>query len=142
MKDVCLVKYEEFVSQPVQELRRITDFLGLDFQEDMAAGHGNSLGIPEREFAWKGTALEPIATARIDQWRHDLSDVQIQVLEWIGREALPHLNYEFVSPSRAPGSRFLRTRLAMEAFQCVCQLSVAYPQERVGEAFDVAIFIH
>jgi Sulfotransferase family len=92
--DLCLVKYEDLVSKPKEELRRILAFLELSYEPTVAEGHGNREGIPLREYAWKSRALDRITDERIGNWRRELSPTQISRLESFGRRALTALGYQ------------------------------------------------
>jgi hypothetical protein len=92
--DILFIKYEDLVSQPRQELSRVTDFLRVPFEPQVAWGNGNREGILEWEYAWKSQALKPITTERIGNWQKELSDQEITLLEWLGGRALKNLGYE------------------------------------------------
>jgi hypothetical protein len=95
------VKYEEFVSSPEKELRKIVSFLDLPYEPAMASGEGNHGGVPEREYGWKARAFEKITQTRVGVWRTTLSPQQICDLESWGDEALAALGYDLVtSPPR------------------------------------------
>jgi hypothetical protein len=88
------IKYEEFSADPEKELRRVTEFLGLPFEPQMAQGEGNREGVPSREYDWKARAFEKITTARTGQWRKELTARQVRNLERWGGAALRSLGYE------------------------------------------------
>jgi hypothetical protein len=93
-------RYEDIVADPEKELGRILSFLGLPDEPAVACGWGNREGIPEREVAWKGRALEPITSTRVGTFRGELSAEQIETLERLGRHALPALGYELVTDGK------------------------------------------
>ncbi len=92
--DVLEVRYEDLASRPREELRRITEFLGIDYEPPMAEGHGNLKGIACWEHEWKGRALQRIDTSRIGVWRNELGVVELARLERWGGGALTALGYE------------------------------------------------
>jgi hypothetical protein len=108
--NIQFVRYEDVVSDPAQELRRVLDFLELPFEPDVADGHGNCDGIPEREYAWKGRALTRITSERIGTWRRELSDHQIRLIESFGGRALQALKYQLTTSGkgRLPVAFYLR----------------------------------
>jgi hypothetical protein len=99
--DLICVKYEELAANPEKELARITDFLGVCYEPQMAEGAGNRDGVPSREYDWKARAFERITTARTGQWRKELTPRQAQNLERWGGAALRSLGYEVETDPRA-----------------------------------------
>jgi Sulfotransferase family len=97
---LCL-KYEDLVTNPSRQLGNVLNFLGLPYEHQVAAGHGNAEGIPAREYAWKARALEPIRSHRIGCWKHELTEEEIAVLETLGAEALRTLGYQLTTAGAA-----------------------------------------
>lgn len=93
---IC-VKYEELVTNPDQEFRKILEFLALPHDPQVAGGFGNREGVPLWETSWKGQALERVTSRRIGLWRNELSIRQIRVLERWGKNALRGLGYELTT---------------------------------------------
>jgi hypothetical protein len=98
--DLLCVRYEDLALDPRKELRRITDFLGLEYEIPMAEGEGNREGVPEWEYAWKAKAFEKIDASRVDVWKRELSTDQVRDLERWGRWAFHMLGYELVTDTR------------------------------------------
>jgi hypothetical protein len=94
------VRYEDFVSDPEKHLHRITEFLGLAYQPQMAQGQGNREGVPAWEYGWKARAFEKIDATRVAVWRKELSKSQLRDLERWGGWALKMLGYELATDSR------------------------------------------
>ena len=103
-------RYEDIVADPEEELTGILHFLGLPYEPAVAAGYGNREGVPEREMAWKGRALQRIGTERVGLFRRELSAEQIAILERLGRGALPALGY----PLLTDGTRSLTPALLLQ----------------------------
>jgi len=97
-----VVKYEELVTEPEAEFRKMVAFLGLDYEPQVADGAGNQEGILEKEWAWKGQACAPITTSRIGLWRRELSAPEVARLERWGGPALRSLGYELVTGGSQP----------------------------------------
>jgi hypothetical protein len=91
------VRYEDVVADPAGELEKVLDFLDLPYEPAVADGCGNREGIPEREYAWKGRALNKISTDRIGTFRHDLTGPQVEILERLGKHTLHSLGYELTT---------------------------------------------
>ena len=95
--NVHFARYEDIVAAPEKQLTRILHFLGLPYERAVVEGHGNREGVPERELAWKGRALERISRERVGVFRRELTDDQIGVLERLGRDTLSELGYPLVT---------------------------------------------
>jgi hypothetical protein len=95
-------RYEDIVTEPARELGNILHFLDLPYESAVAEGWGNREGIPEREYPWKERALQPITSERVGVFRRELSTAQIEVLERLGRNALPSLGYPLLTDGRRP----------------------------------------
>jgi hypothetical protein len=90
-------RYEDIVADPERELGGMLRFLGLPYQRAVAEGHGNSEGIPQREYGWKGRALQRITTARAGLFQQELSEDQVAILERLGHRALTSLGYPLLT---------------------------------------------
>jgi len=119
---VYFVKYEDVVTNPAPELRRILTFLGLPYESAVADGYGNSEGIPLREYAWKSRALEKITDNRIGIWRRELSATQIRCLEALGGKALQSLGYEITNNDREGLSIVFRVKLFLNGLRLLYRL--------------------
>jgi hypothetical protein len=120
---VVFVKYEDLVTRPVYELERVTDFLGLPFEPQVAQGFGNTDGVRDWEYAWKGRALEPITTARIETWRKELSPADVKLLEAIGADALRTLGYVLVNTRSQRWRTLMDPRLVRDVLRFFRQAS-------------------
>ena len=100
--DIHPLRYEDFVVNPEAELRRLSGFLELPYESEMALGHGNTEGIAEREFGWKESATRSITTERIGRWRTEMTPTQIQRVERWGGTALASLGYELTTGGTQP----------------------------------------
>jgi hypothetical protein len=96
------VRYEDLVTAPEEELRKVLAFLGLPYEPQVAEGYGNTEGIPGWEYPWKARALEPISSARVGLWRNELTTEQVGILERWGGAALRGLGYELATGQRRP----------------------------------------
>jgi len=105
------IRYEDLVTEPEVEFRRILAFLGLPFEPEVICGQGNVLGIPPWEYSWKFRAGERITTERIGLWRDGIPAEKAALLERWGARALQHLGYALVTGGascRLPWSFFPR----------------------------------
>jgi hypothetical protein len=115
-------RYEDVVADPESEFAAILDFLGADYEPVVAEGHGNREGVPDRELAWKRRALQPITTHRIGVFRQELTRDQVEVLERLGREALPSFGYRLLTGGERRLSAAFFLELAYHLARFVWQL--------------------
>jgi hypothetical protein len=117
-----VARYEDIVANPARELAAILSFLDLPYEPDVAEGHGNREGIPEREYAWKERALEKINTSRVGIFRRELTNAQIESLERLGGHALSSLGYDLVSDGKRSLSLDFVLRLGCNISRLVARL--------------------
>ena len=109
------VRYEDLVTNPETELRKILAFLELPYEPWVAEGKGNAAGVPDWEEPWKARAIEKINCERLDLWRTELSHEEIGILECWGGWALRDLGYELTTAQDYPLPRFFRLRVACKS---------------------------
>jgi len=122
--NTLFLRYEDVVSRPHEELGRVLEFLGLQYEPQVADGHGNREGIPEREYPWKKRALEPITADRVGLWRQECSNGEIERLERLARDALDDLGYERVTDASGSLSLWDRLRLSCDLIRTAWQLPI------------------
>ncbi len=122
--NLYFARYEDIVADPRSELARILDFLGLPYEATVTEGHGNSEGVPLREYAWKRRALERIGTARVGVFQHELSMDEIEVLERLGKEPLSALGYSLITD----GTRRLPLTLLMKLTLDLTRFAIRLPR--------------
>ena len=125
--DLHCVKYEGLVTTPEAELGKITEFLGIEYEPDMASASGNWEGITEREHEWKNRAFEKIDTSRVAVWRRELSPEQNRRIERWGGRALASLGYDLITDRQQ--------RLPLTFFPC---LHLRHTAWRIGRAWQLA----
>lgn len=122
--NTLFLRYEDLVYEPIEELSRVQEFLGLDYEPQVADGFGNREGIPEREYAWKSRALEKITASRVGLWRRRLSNSQVERLECIAGDALEDLGYARTTAAPSSLSVWLRLRLSCDVIRTASQLPI------------------
>ena len=92
----CLVRYEDLVEDPREELVRICAFLNetydpgmLDFWQNNSQ---NNLE-PERHLAWKMKTLEKVSTAQINTWKNILGSEEIELINQMAGRSLRLYGY-------------------------------------------------
>jgi hypothetical protein len=121
-RNLYFARYEDIVADPEKELGGMLRFLGLPYERAVAEGHGNSEGIPQREYGWKGRALQKITTARVGRFHEELSDDQVEILERLGHRALPALGYPLLTGGTRSLSLGFLCALAWKLARLVCRL--------------------
>ena len=98
---VLTVRYEDLVSEPETEVRRICDFLNLDFRPDMlAVGWINAASTTESEGAGG------ISKAAIDKWRTILTPDEIHACQLVLGSQMREFDYELMP---LPASQWIKT---------------------------------
>ncbi len=88
------VRYEDLVTHPEPELRRLCEFLGEEFTPDLLEHHKRSdTGFARRE-KHKARTLEPVTSARISRYRESLSRPEIALFQLIAGKELQRQGYE------------------------------------------------
>ena len=99
-RDVYLLKYEDLVSAPESQVRSLSDFLEIGFEESMlAVGRQNSSYHKVSEDR-QNTGIK--AGSR-DRWASELSNAEIWLVQRICDQELRHFGYEPVPVRLGPG---------------------------------------
>ncbi len=125
---IAPVSYEDLVTDPERELRRIAVFLGVAYEPQMAEGQGNREGVAAREYGWKMHAFEKINPGRVGVWRQELTAEQAGNLERWGGTTLRTLGYELVTeagPGRLPLTLLLEVHSRLYAWRVRWALRMA-----------------
>jgi hypothetical protein len=90
-KQITRVRYEDLVTAPEETLGRLCDYLGIDYQPQMAMASGFK---PPRYTASQHTLIgkEPDA-GRATRWETNLTPRQIEIFESRGHDFLNYLGY-------------------------------------------------
>jgi hypothetical protein len=101
-KKVLTVRYEDFLDDQEDALRRICDFLSLDFLPQMldigASQEARQLAL--KSDLWEANAFGPIMANR-DKFRAQLSEQEIELIETVTADHMRHYGYEFMTPAAA-----------------------------------------
>lgn len=101
--DVLEVRYEALVSSPEAELRRVCDFLGVDFTPAMLDYHEKGKAEYSSFFDQAHARLnEPPRAERAEAWRTSLTPQQIALTEWLCAETMHKVGYPLTHPNPAP----------------------------------------
>ena len=87
-----LVRYEELVTEPEAQLRRICAFAGEEYSPAMLVPNWD----PTAELFWFQRAEEPVTTERLGKWRDELTPNQVALVEWVVGRYMKTFGYEAV----------------------------------------------
>ena len=66
------VRYEDLVGAPERELRRICEFVGVDYEPDMLEDRSGATGVAAEHEWWKGDATGPLDRSRSGRWADEM----------------------------------------------------------------------
>lgn len=112
-QDVMMLRYEELVADPEGQVRRMCEFLELEYDPRMLEiQRANSSYVrQDQERTRKGISMQSV-----ERWRTELTTPELWILEKVCAETMRRLGYERVGPR--PGLRDLPGLLAA-GFQLV-----------------------
>jgi hypothetical protein len=91
-----LVYYEELVREPVAQLTKVCEWLGVDFQELMLNFYQKNaelgLVLPS-QVTLNPNTFKPIDSERINAWQNELSLVEVKAIELTNGKSLERLGY-------------------------------------------------
>ncbi len=77
-ENVCLIRYEDLVTEPSKKLKEISAFLGIEFLDDLTINHNRQQQfIPEHHKSLQ----KRLNTSAISSWKEDLSKEEIAICE-------------------------------------------------------------
>jgi hypothetical protein len=90
------VRYEDLISHPEEELKRLCDFLDISFTTEMLNFYKRKEpGFSSREI-WKSGTFDPINTASIGKGIRKLGRARIALIEWVAHREMRQLGYECI----------------------------------------------
>lgn len=92
-----VLRYETFLLDPEQEIRRLMQFLGLEFERSQLVPGTQASPIPAWESAWKAKAAEALDRTRIASWRREADEKTVLVMDSVMHHELAAWGYEVVS---------------------------------------------
>ena len=96
------VRYEDLVATPERELRRICEFVGVDYEPDMLEDRSGATGVAAAHEWWKGDATGPLDSSRSGRWAEEMPpEVQHYAALNLGPMLEEHGYGEAVAPKKA-----------------------------------------
>ena len=105
-ENVLLVRYEELVSDPEAELRRICRHIDERYAEEMVEADR-----AEDHRPWTKRARRPVTRTRVDRWREELTETDVSLVEHVAGPLMEQLDYARAG-RRPTGRDLLRGRAA------------------------------
>lgn len=101
------LRYEELVIAPEQHLRRVCEFLELDFDAQMLSYHENAANeMPQASLAWHRNSIKAPDRSLVYAWKYDMPKADRIIFEQIASDALETFGYEQENLPSNFGSRF------------------------------------
>jgi len=100
---VLTIRYEDFLSDQESILRRICQFIGLEFLPAMLdiGASQEARELSSMSALWESNCFAPIA-ANKDKFKSQLALHEIETIETLAREHMQHYGYEPMTPAQAP----------------------------------------
>jgi hypothetical protein len=96
------VRYEDLVATPERELRRICEFVEVDYEAGMLEDRSGATGVAAEHEWWKGDATGPLDRSRTGRWAQEMpAAVQHYAALNLGPMLEEHGYGEAVRPKRA-----------------------------------------
>ena len=116
-----LIRYEELVAQPEEQLQRVCAFIGEEYRPEMLTPDANQ----GPTFPWLQRAQEPVTTERLGKWREQLTADQVALVEWRAGQHMRTFGYEPVG--RAPSSLCIGRQLILSSFDSLRRAIGEFP---------------
>jgi hypothetical protein len=95
---VLLLRYEDFVAQPVENTERLCEFFGIAFSEHML---DHDLLMPFKRNEFNDNVFRPIDSGKAEAWKVGLTLRQISTIEAVSGPLLKSLGYELTRQAKA-----------------------------------------
>jgi hypothetical protein len=119
-----MVRYEELVTNPEEELVRVCAFVGEEFAPSMLVSDRD----PNGQQPWYRRAEERVTTERIGKWREQLTSKEAALVEWFVGRHLQTFGYE--PATHAPAGVAIAWDLCSTVFQAARRHVEEFPAAR------------
>jgi hypothetical protein len=108
------LKYENLVTCPVDELRRLCQFIGENFEAEMLDTSKSGIKLNSKNVSWKEKASQPLDPSRVSVWRKELSAAENWLAEAFIGDKLVELGYPNEASFERFGEIYPSARLALK----------------------------
>jgi hypothetical protein len=133
------MRYEDLVTAPEDELRRLCDFLGEEFSEAMLEPQRVAdVAVPDRK-VWHTRTYQAVDDKAMQRWRNDLEPWELDLFEFVAAPQMRLHGYELSRGRRPfpplwPLLRFLKLNALRTLARVRNQRRDAARQERYGRS--------
>ncbi|MCP4024024.1 MAG: sulfotransferase, partial [Desulfobacteraceae bacterium] len=92
-----IVRYEDMLNHPENELARLCSFIGVKFEPGQLHPQESSTVVPVWEKQWKGNASQKLDKSRIEAWRKGTQKSKIMVMNSMMGRMLKKMGYKDTS---------------------------------------------
>ena len=92
-ENIIQVKYEQLISQPILELQRICNHVGLSFEEKMLTFYQRESSVKEAKAKALKNLNQPVLQNNIGKYRTELSAREVEIFEIVAQKELQVLKY-------------------------------------------------
>jgi len=103
---VVTVRYEDLVARPAEEGARVSEFLGLEFHEEMLEIERTDPDkILKEQAGWFTNVWAGINTSAVGKWKREMTPAQQRLFARVAGPELEAVGYEAGEPASVPGLR-------------------------------------
>ncbi len=110
-----VVRYEDILDRPDHEMRKICDFLGLNYEPSMLEYHiaSKKHSHEPKSYHWKKNTRAPIQVKRKDAWTKKLLPKDVETFEAIAKPVMERHQYDLINNNvrRMQNARLMGLRL-------------------------------
>lgn len=97
---VLTIRFEDFISNETEVIKRVCGFFDIAFNEDMLdiKSSGEASAIATRSALWESNSSAPIP-ANVDKFKANLSGQDISIIETLASKHMDYYGYEKMTPA-------------------------------------------
>jgi hypothetical protein len=138
------LRYEDLISSPVEELQKLCQFIGEDFERTMLDTSLTGKQVNTQNVPWKDMASRPIDASRISIWRNELTRKENQLAEAFLGDHLERYGYPREESFHELGEispRFLLVTKYASALEAVTSKGIRFWKKDKAEKPAVIVFL-
>ncbi|WP_199245679.1 sulfotransferase [[Phormidium] sp. ETS-05] len=99
LDNYLIVKYEDLLTDTEKIMRTISDFVGIEFTEDLLTP--TLMGKPWGGNSSTGKSFTKISTAPLSSWKSQVEDLEVRLVNTFLEPVLERFGYEMVTPQKS-----------------------------------------